>query len=606
MPHRALEKITVMKAFGFIFSHMRGKRIWFGVLLCMVALIGLIVLLPSILIGNLVDHVLYEDTTLTLVERILGITADTGTAEMLIRYVLGVVFISLFSTGLRYVVHYSLHRIGSETGARIRLALYEKLQTQSAGFFARTPGGELIANLTSDVHLIEDMIYNQAYNWVKNISMFIFTLAMLFYYNTTLTWILTAFLPVFALLSFIIFRYTRSLHQRLRDKFGDMNTFVNENLGAYRVVKAFAREDYENERLHRISAEYRDIAVDNAKKRLYVSTPLHLVSRLMSIFGLCLAAVFVIRGEMTVGALTVFNTFVFNLQEPIRTITTLISVTQQVMVSANKIYDLYTTDPEVGNAQKLRTRHGRFHTIEFKDVSLELGGHRILDHINLKIRAGRTVAIMGPTGAGKTILISLLIRLYDPTEGCILVDGVDIRDIDLRRLRGEIAIATQDVFLFSDTIDSNIAYSNPDMSEEAVRQMAETAQAADFIEKLSDGYDTIIGEQGIGLSGGQRQRIALARAVAKDSSVIILDDTTSAVDMETEVSILEELRKITHRTKVIVAQRVTSVQDADEIIILQNGAITERGTHDQLLALDGYYAQIYRLAHEETEVEQNG
>ena len=181
--------------------------------------------------------------------------------------------------------------------------------------------------------------------------------------------------------------------------------------------------------------------------------------------------------------------------------------------------------------------------------------------------------------------------MYDPTEGRILIDGVDIRDIDLKRLRGEIAIATQDVFLFSDTIDSNIAYSNPDMSEEMVRQMAETAQAADFIEKLSDGYDTIIGEQGIGLSGGQRQRIALARAVAKDSSLIILDDTTSAVDMETEVSILEELRKITHRTKVIVAQRVTSVQGADQIIILEEGR---------------YYARIWQLAHEQTEVEANG
>ncbi|MBQ6947662.1 MAG: ABC transporter ATP-binding protein [Clostridia bacterium] len=604
--HRAPADTTAMKAFGFIFSHMRGKRILFGVLLCMVALIGLIVLLPSILIGNLVDHVLYEDTTLTMVERILGITENSGTAEMLIRYVLGVVFISLFSTGLRYLVHYFLHRIGVQTGARLRLVLYEKLQTLSAGFFSHTSSGELIANLTSDVHLIEDMIYNQAYNWVKNISMFLFTLCVLFYYNTTLTLILSAFLPIFALLSFIIFRYTRTLHKRLRDKFSDMNTYVNENLGAYRVVKAFAREDYENGRLQDISAEYRDIAIDNAKKRLHVSTPQHLVSRLMSIFGLCLAAVFVIRGEMTVGALTVFNTFVFNLQEPIRTITTLISVTQQVTVSAHKIYDLYTTDPEVGNTAHLRTRHGRFHTIEFQDVSLDLGGHRILDHINLKIRAGETIAIMGPTGAGKTILISLLIRLYDPTEGRILIDGVDIRDIDLKRLRGEIAIATQDVFLFSDTIDSNIAYSNPDMSEEMVRQMAETAQAADFIEKLSDGYDTIIGEQGIGLSGGQRQRIALARAVAKDSSLIILDDTTSAVDMETEASILEELRKITHRTKIIVAQRITSVQGADQIIILEEGRVTQRGTHEELLTKEGYYSRIWQLAHEQTEVEANG
>lgn len=585
---------------------MRGRKALFFFLLLMVAIVGFILLLPSIVIGNLVDHVLYGYTTVSWIERILGITPGTGVASMLIRYVLGIVVITLFSTGLRYVVHYWLHKISMRTGGKLRVALYEKLQTLSADFYAHTPSGELIANLTSDIALIEDMICNQSYNWIKSISLFLFTLYMLFYYNTTLTLILTAFLPIFAVLSFLIFRYTRTLHQRLRNKFSDMNTYVNENLGAYRVVKAFAREDYENERLNKISTEYQDIAVDNAKKRLNISTPLHLVSRLMSIFGLCVAAIYVINGDMTIGVLTIFNTFVFNLQEPIRTITTLISVTQQVMVSANKVYALYTTDPDIETVGSLRSKQGRIRTIEFRDVSLDLGGHRILDHINLKINAGQTLAIMGPTGAGKTILISLLIRLYDPTEGSIYINGIDIRRLELHQLRREIAIATQDVFLFSDTIDSNIAYSNPDMSEETVREMAETAQAADFIEKLSDGYDTIIGERGIGLSGGQRQRIALARAVAKDSSVIILDDTTSAVDMETEVSILQELRKITNKTKIIVAQRITSVQEADEIIILQQGKITERGKHEELLELNGYYTEIYRIAHQNEEVEIHG
>lgn len=585
---------------------MKGKRALFFFLLGAVALVNLITLLPNIIIGNLVDHVLYENVQLTWIERLLHITAQTDILQKLLRYILAIVVVTLLYTGLRHVSHFFIYKISVQTSDRIRMKLYEKLQTLSAGFYAGTPSGELIANLTSDINHIEDMIGSHSYNWIRSISLFVFTLIMLFYYNTTLTLMLTAFLPIIAVLSFVIFRFTRSLHRRLRDKFSDMNTYVNENLGAYRVVKAFAREDHENERLEEISGEYRDIAIDNTRRRLYVATPLHLVSRLMSIFGLCIAAIYVIRGDMTVGALTIFNTFVFNLQEPIRTMTNLISVTQQVLVSANKVYDLYITDPEVENSVHLKTRHGRIHTIEFKDVSLELGGHRILNHINLKIRAGQTLAIMGPTGAGKTILISLLIRLYDPTEGAILVDGVDIRDLDLQRLRHEIAIATQDVFLFSDTIDSNIAYSDPDMSEQQVHEMAQAAQAADFIEKLSDGYDTIIGERGIGLSGGQRQRIALARAVAKDSSVIILDDTTSAVDMETEAGILHELRKIKNRTKIIVAQRITSVMDADQIIILQNGTITECGTHAELLAQDGYYAEIYRIAHQDKEVQVDG
>ncbi len=594
-----------MKPIQFILSHIPRKGLYFFLLITP-AVISLVLLLPSILIGNLVDNVLYQEQNITVIEDILGITINTGVLSMLIRYIIGIVTLTVVSTFVRYVVHLGMMKIAFQTGKNIRLALYEKLQSLSAGFYAHTPSGELIANMTSDVVLVQDTLWAYAYDWIRHISSLIFTLFLLFYYNTELTLMLTAFLPVLAVLSYAIFRYTRKLHRRLRDKFSDMNTYVNENLGAYRVVKAFAREDYENERLDQISGEYRDLAVVNAQKRLRISTPLHLVSRLMSIFGLCIAAIYVINGDMTVGALTIFNTFVFNLQTPIRAITNLISITQQTLVSVQKIYDLYTTDPEVENSHHLRSKHGRIRTIEFRDVSLELGGHRILNRINLKLEAGKTLAIMGPTGAGKTILISLLIRLYDPTEGYIYVNGIDIRDIDLQKLRKEIAIATQDVFLFSDTIDSNIAYSNPDMSEETVREMAATACAADFIEKLTDGYDTIIGERGIGLSGGQRQRIALARAVAKDSSVIILDDTTSAVDMETEVTILQELRKITNKSKIIVAQRVTSVMDADEIIILQEGSIIERGTHDELLEKDGYYAEIYRISKQNEEVELNG
>ncbi len=585
---------------------MHGKKILFFLLLFLTVIVTVLSLFPTIFIGNLVDHVLEDSTSFNWVEQILGITPGMGKVEMLLRYTVSSIALTLFFTVVRHYVHVYLLKVALTVSERIQVKLYGKLQEMSADFYAHTPSGELISNLTSDVVHIKDMIASHSYNWLRSISLFVFSLVMLFYYNTTLTLILTAFLPVIAVLSYVVFHTTRPLHKRLRDKVSDMNTYVNENLGAYRVVKAFAREDYENERLTNISGEYRDIAVNNAKKRLTVSTPLHLVSRMMSVFSLCIAAIFVIRGEMTLGMLTVFNTFVVNLQDPIRSITNLISTTQQVLVSAQKVCDLYNTDPEVKNSTHLQSKHGRIRTIEFRDVSLDLGGHRILDHINLKLTAGKTLAVMGPTGAGKTILISLLIRLYDPTEGAIYINGVNIRDIELHRLRKEIAIATQDVFLFSDTIDSNIAYSNPDMPMEVIRQMAETAQAADFIEKLTDGYDTIIGERGIGLSGGQRQRIALARAVAKDSSVIILDDTTSAVDMETEVSILQELRKITNKTKIIVAQRITSVQEADEIIILQEGKITERGKHEELLALDGYYAEIYRIAHQDEEVEIHG
>lgn len=219
---------------------MRGRRFLFFFYLFVVIIIGAVALLPTIIIGNLVDHVLYQTGQFTWLETILRITADTSRNDRLIRYVLAVAIVSVFSTGIRYMVHYGLHQISVNTGAKVRLALYDKLQTLSAGFYSKMPSGELIANLTSDVSLIESLIRDQSYNWIKSISLFIFTLYMLFYYNSTLTLILTVFLPVIAVLSAIIYRYTRFLHRRLRDKFSDMNTYVNENLGAYRVVKAFA------------------------------------------------------------------------------------------------------------------------------------------------------------------------------------------------------------------------------------------------------------------------------------------------------------------------------------------------------------------------------
>ena len=346
------------------------------------------------------------------------------------------------------------------------------------------------------------------------------------------------------------------------------------------------------------------MAVSNAKTRLIFSLPIHVLAEFIRVFVLIACGVLIIafpQSGITVGGLTVFNTMVFNIIDRVRQLSVIISHIQNVNVSVNKVTSLYETIPDIESTPNIESNHGKIWKIEFRDVTLIIDNQMVLDHVSFTIREGQTVAIMGPTGAGKTMLISMLLRLYDPSCGQVLVNNVDIRDMDLNKLRQMIALSTQDVFLFSDTIEGNIAYSNPDIPIEEVKHYAESAQAAEFIEKLVDGYNTVIGERGVGLSGGQRQRIALARAVAKKSSLIILDDTTSAVDMETESLILSELRKIKNKIKVIVAQRITSVVDADKILVIEKGRITEEGTHDELVNAGGYYTSIYNISQQGSE-----
>ena len=578
-----------MKKYAFVFSNLTGYRFKFITAMIATVLNGFLALLPTVIIGWIVDDVLYNK---------LGLSRGDSVALMW-KYIAILIAVTVATTTIRFINREVCYYTAQHVAIGIRSKLYSTLQTLDFAFYTHNASGELISQMSTDVNVIHDFFGNILYVFIRDCSMLVFTFVVLTMQSPIVSLMLLIFLPAIVIFALILHKTTKMLHRRLRDKFSEINSYVNENLGAYRVVKAFAREDYEIERLTKKSEEYRDMAVENAQKRLNYATPIHIVSEMMRIFALCACGVMIIaypQSGFTVGSLTIFTSLVFTIAARVRELSVVISQFQQFGVSVNKVTSLYESMPEIDSKDNIESTMGKVRKIEFRDVTLILDGHMILDHISFIIRAGETVAIMGPTGAGKTILISMLLRLYDPSCGQILVNNVDIRDMDLNELRKMIALSTQDVFLFSDTIDGNIAYSNPDLPFEEVKQFAECAQAADFIEKLSEGYDTIIGERGVGLSGGQRQRIALARAVAKKSSVIILDDTTSAVDMETESLILKELAKIKNKIKIIVAQRITSVVDADRIIVIENGRITEEGTHEQLVEHGGYYTSIYNIS----------
>ncbi len=382
----------------------------------------------------------------------------------------------------------------------------------------------------------------------------------------------------------------------MREKLSEMNTAAQENIAGNRVVKAFAREEYEKKRFEEKNNAFMQSHLRINKLWLTFFPMIELLANGMMLVTVFVGGLFIIRGEMTPGQLAIFTSLSWALSNPMRELGNLLNDLQRFSTSVSKVMEIYYAKPSITNAPDAVSHDRLQGSIEFQDVSFKMDSKQILSHVSFSVEAGQTVAVMGPTGSGKTTLVQLLARFYDVTEGKVLVDGCDVKQWKLSELRSGIGTATQDVFLFSDTVEGNIAFGNQDLTLEEVKDFARRADAAEFIDHLPEGYDTIIGERGVGLSGGQRQRIALARAMAVRPGILVMDDTTSAVDSETEQYIQDQLRHLPFScTKFIIAQRISSMRDADLILVVKDGKIMERGTHRELLRQRGYYWQTYCL-----------
>lgn len=495
----------------------------------------------------------------------------------------------------QYVKEYTFDLTGSKIAAQIRRAVFCHVQSLSTEFFDRTGTGELMSRIKDDVDHIWDGL---TYVGMLMIEVIIHTSIVLFCMYS-LNWKL-AILPTIgmaasAAIAIYMEHRLDSVYESISEENATLNTVAEENLAGVRTVKAFAREKYEigkflshNQRYYELNMEQSNIFV---KYHPYIS----LISKILPISVLLFGGVQVMQGEFTLGELSAFFAYSNNIVWPMEMLGWLTNSLSYAVASNRRIQKLYEEKPAVKDPETPVVLPSVKGQITFEHVSFHKADqHEILHDISFTVKPGKTVGIMGTTGAGKSSLIYLLQRLYDVTDGAIYLDGVNIKELSLHQLRGAMSFVMQDVFLFSDTILENVKLGKKDtLTLSSIKEASRRAQASSFIEKMESQYDTVIGERGIGLSGGQKQRITIARALARKAPVLVLDDSTSALDMETEQCIHDTLRELKDTTKIIIGHRISAVCHADEILILENGQIVERGTHDELLAKKGYYYQTF-------------
>jgi len=490
---------------------------------------------------------------------------------------------------------YWVEQVSQSYAFDIRNSLFEKIQSLSFAYHDRTQAGQLMTRLTSDVEQVRTFIAGGLMQFVGAVIMIIGSLVALFSMNWQLTLVAVLFIPPSMVVLGYFMRVVRPMWEEIQQRLGVLNVVLQENISGVRLVKAFGRESYEQARFASKNDALLDMNLQSVKAMASSFPLIFLINNLGTLMIIWVGGYQVMNDQLSVGELIAFNTFLTLLFQPIFMLGMIAAQISRATVSNDRIIELLDTQNDVPEAPDAITLPPIVGHVSFQHVSLRYAGaaNKVLDDVSFDIPAGTTVAILGTTGSGKSSIVNLIPRFYDVSNGHVSIDGHDVKSLTLDSLRRQIGIVLQETMLFSGSIRENIAYGRPDSSYDEIEAAAKQAQADAFIRELPDGYDTIVGERGVGLSGGQRQRIAIARALLLNPKILILDDSTSAVDAETEYKIQQALDELMHnRTSFVIAQRISTVRNADVILLLDGGKIVGHGKHDDLLRDNAIYGDI--------------
>ncbi|WP_124066370.1 ABC transporter ATP-binding protein [Clostridium sp. E02] len=553
-------------------------------------------------ISSTIISVLLDAMAPQITKHIIDDVIVDGQMQILMKLLLGLIGIGFGRAIFQYTKEFIFDYASAGICCRLRRDLFDHIQTLSMGYFDRHNTGELMARIKDDT----ERIWN-AFGFVGMLVLectihTIIVLVCMFRLSPSLTLIPVLIMPIIAWYAIKLENSLGKVYDEISEQTAELNTVAQENLAGVRTVKAFAREKHEIAKFNKHNKKYYDLNMSQANLIVRYQPNISFLSKILVMAVIVIGGILVINKKMSLGDLGAFSEYANNIIWPMEMVGWLSNDIAAAVASNKKIKKVMEEQPVITSPAKPVNPDKIRGELTFRNVDFELSDKQILKNIDFTLKEGKTLGIMGMTGSGKSSVVNLIERFYDVSSGEITIDGINIKELSLPLLRSQISVVSQEVFLFSDSISDNIKTGNKDATEwESVQQASISASAHGFIKRLSEEYETVIGERGVGLSGGQKQRISIARAIAKETPILILDDSTSALDMETEKEIEARLTKQVNSSKIIIAHRISAVRSADEILVLSEGQIMERGTHEELMKMRGQYYKTYQVQYGEEE-----